>query len=235
MNFDLWLGQNTNLSDSSIYKYSHAINTISNDMLKAGIIKKNIIDMQLFEIDLAISLILSDKSFSNKNIIGNNMYSSALKWYRCYIKSDMFIDIAEQEELKKIANSKITEKEAIIKSRIGQGLFREKLLNKYKFCIISKIDIPQLLVASHLKPWAVSTNDERLSVNNGLLLNAIYDKLLDSGLISFKSDGKIIISKIIDKENRNRLSLVENQEYEILCNQDMKIYLEYHNDVIFLT
>jgi len=235
MNFDLWLGQNTNLSDSSIYKYSHAINTISNDMQKTGIIKKRIIDMPLFEIDLAISLILSNKSFSNKNIIGNNMYSSALKWYRFYIKSDVFTDVAVQEELEKIENSNITEKEAIIKSRIGQGLFREKLLNKYRFCVISKIDIPQLLVASHLKPWAVSTNNERLSINNGLLLSATYDRLLDNGLISFKSDGKIIISKIIDKENRNRLDLVENQEYKIQCNQEMKTYLEYHNDVIFIT
>ena len=59
-------------------------------------------------------------------------------------------------------------------------------------CIITGLDHPKLLVASHIKPWAVSTNAERLSVDNGLLLSATYDRLFDCGLITFKKTGKYI-------------------------------------------
>ena len=91
-----------------------------------------------------------------------------------------------------------------------------------------------LLRASHIKPWAVSNNEERLSVDNGLLLSATFDRLFDSGLITFKKDGTILISNLISKENIEKLHLIEGQVYDIKYNPGMDSYLKYHNEVIYV-
>ena len=173
--FNNWLKETSKLSVSSVYKYSHAVNTISREMMERKVIAKLLKDMELFEIDLAISLIFCDEYFIIKNEIGNKMYSNALKWFRSYVESNIFDVVEAKIEEKKISenvNISATERESIVKARIGQGKFREQLLAKYGSCIISGIDISKALVASHIKPWAVSTNEERVSVNNGLLLSA---------------------------------------------------------------
>ena len=235
--FDIWLKETSRLSDSSVYKYSHAVNTISREMMERKVIAKPLKDMELYEIDLAISLIFCDEYFITKNEIGNKMYSTALKWFRSYVESNVFDVVAAKIEEKKISenvNIPTTEREAIVKARIGQGKFREQLLAKYGSCIISGIDISKALVASHIKPWAVSTNEERVSVNNGLLLSATYDRLFDSGLITFANEGKLIISRFVSEENRNKLQIKSGQVYKLQSNVQMRNFLEYHNDVVFI-
>ena len=235
--FDNWLKETSKLSDSSVYKYSHAVNTISREMMERKVIAKPLKDMELYEIDLAISLIFCDEYFITKNEIGNKMYSNALKWFRSYVESNVFDVVAAKIEENKISenvNISKTERESIVKARIGQGKFREQLLEKYGSCIISGIDISKALVASHIKPWAVSTNEERVSVNNGLLLSATYDRLFDSGLITFANEGKLIISRFVSEENRNKLQIKNGQVYKLQSNMQMKNFLEYHNDVVFI-
>lgn len=235
--FDSWLKETSKLSDSSVYKYTHAVSTISREMMERKVIGKSLKDMELFEIDLAISLIFCNEYFITKNEIGNKMYSNALKWFRSYVESNVFDVVAAKIEEKKITenvNISTTERESIVKARIGQGKFREQLLEKYGSCIISGIDIPKTLVASHIKPWAVSTNEERISVNNGLLLSATYDRLFDSGLITFANEGKLIISRFVSAENRNKLNIMSGQVYKLQSNIQMKTFLEYHNDVVFI-
>lgn len=235
--FNNWLKETSKLSDSSVYKYSHAVNTISREMMERKVIAKPLKDMELYEIDLAISLIFCDEYFITKNEIGNKMYSNALKWFRSYVESNIFDVVEAKIEEKKISenvNISATERESIVKARIGQGKFREQLLAKYGSCIISGIDISKALVASHIKPWAVSTNEERVSVNNGLLLSATYDRLFDSGLITFANEGKLIISRFVSEENRNKLQIKNGQVYKLYSNIQMKIFLEYHNDVVFI-
>ena len=235
--FNNWLKETSKLSDSSVYKYSHAVNTIPREMIERKVISKPLKDMELFEIDLAISLIFCDKYFITKNEIGNKMYSNALKWFRSYVESNVFDVVAAKIEEKKISenvNISTTERESIVKARIGQGKFREQLLAKYGSCIISGIDVSKVLVASHIKPWAVSTNEERVSVNNGLLLSATYDRLFDSGLITFANEGKLIVSRFISEENRSKLQIKNGQVYKLQSNMQMKMFLEYHNDVVFI-
>ena len=235
--FNNWLKETSKLSDSSVYKYSHAVNTISREMMERKVIAKPLKDMELYEIDLAISLIFCDEYFITKNEIGNKMYSNALKWFRSYVESNVFDVVAVKIEEKKISenvNISTTERESIVKARIGQGKFREQLLAKYGSCIISGIDISKALVASHIKPWAVSTNEERVSVNNSLLLSATYDRLFDSGLITFVNEGKLIISRFVSEENRNKLQIKSGQVYKLQSNVQMRNFLEYHNDVVFI-
>lgn len=237
MTFPEWLKITSNLSESSIYKYSRAVNTISNEMLTEHVISKPIYEMETYEIDLAIAVIFRTQSFVVKDTIGNRMYSIALKWYRGYIAAFSTEQVfAKEEENKILADPqlKITERQAIVKSRIGQGQFRENLLLKYKKCVITGIDIPQVLVASHIKPWAACDNSERLDVNNGFILSATYDKLFDSGLISFKCNGKLYISGAISVSNRGLLGLNKDKQYPIGYSENMASYLQYHNDVIYL-
>lgn len=244
MDFEQWLKEmykkadGESLSKRSIDHYISGLSVVTDDMLKEGVISKPLIEMNLMELDLAISIIMNTKSFINKDKKGKRMYSNSLKKYRCYVYHNTDLGKKEAEEIEILQKDKKlneTEKETLIKARKGQGLFREKLKEKYNNrCIITDINISQVLIASHIKPWAVSNNEERLSVDNGLLLSATFDRLFDSGLISFKKDGTILISNLISKDNIEKLHLIKGQIYDIKYNPSMNEYLKYHNEVIYV-
>ncbi len=235
--FSDWLSQNTDLSESSVGKYSSAVGTISKEMYTKGTIQKPLENMSPFELDLAIALTMSDSDFIAKNTRGNHMYSNALKQYRYFLNA-VTEDADDSPYIESIKNDEQipeTERKAIIQSRVGQGAFRKSLFEKYHGrCIITGIDHPKLLVASHIKPWAVSSNKERLSVDNGLLLSATYDRLFDSGLITFDKHGKIFLSSFIGAENTKRLNLSKDMCFNLRISGNMGEYLDYHNDVLFV-
>lgn len=236
-NFSDWLNNTTNLSDSSICKYYSAIRAISKDMISKGVINKSLFQMNPVEIDFAISIILRDISFINKDLRGNSMYSCALKYYRVYAFENNDSDEQYENIIKEINNSFLaeTEKEALVKSRRGQGTFRESLMEKYSStCIVTGINLKTLLIASHVKPWSVSNNYERLSSENGLLLSATFDKLFDKGYISFKNNGQMIISHHINEENKKRLNISSNVYVNLLPTSELLNNLEYHRDIIFI-
>ncbi len=130
-------------------------------------------------------------------------------------------------------NIDTTEKEMLIKARIGQGIFRDSLIEKYGSCIITGIDDTRLLVASHIKPWRSSDNYERLSSENGLLLSPLYDKLFDIGLISFDKSMKIIVSTELSANNIVRLRIDNDKTYINNPSNELLHNMEYHRDVIF--
>jgi hypothetical protein len=106
--------------------------------------------------------------------------------------------------------TKETTKEIIALARIGHGRFRSDLIRRWNGkCCLTGLDIPELLVASHIFPWISSTNEERLDPDNGLLLAAHIDKLFDRGLISFNDDGNILISDLINSNARHILGISE--------------------------
>lgn len=234
----VWIKENTSLSDSSIYKYSHAVNTISKEMRQKGIIPEDLFAMSELQCDIYLPIILQDPDFISKNSTGNNMYSNALKQYRMFrtVTSDKIVDQAEIESfISDYSTLNETERTAIVKSRVGQGLFRKRLLEKYEStCIITGVATKKLLVASHIKPWATSNNDERLSEENGLLLSPTYDKLFDCGLITFSNQGKIIVSSQLSAEDKNRLHLSTDTEYNLRLSIKMMEHLDYHRDIIFV-
>ena len=244
MNFQQWLKEmykkadGEPLSKRSIDHYVSGLSVVSDDMLKEGVIDKPLEEMNLMELDLAISIIMKTPSFIEKDKKGKGMYSNSLKRYRCYVYHNTDLGKKEVEEIEDLQKDKKlteTEKETLIKARKGQGVFRKKLEEKYKNkCIITDIDISKVLIASHIKPWAVSNNEERLSVDNGLLLSATFDRLFDSGLVTFKKDGTLLISNLISKDNIEKLHLKEGQIYDIKYNPGMDEYLSYHNEVIYV-
>ncbi len=128
-----------------------------------------------------------------------------------------------------------TEKVMEQKIRIGQSYFRKRLLEEMLRCPITGIDEKRLLIASHIKPWVHSNNNERLDIKNGLLLSPLFDKLFDKGigLITFTLDKEILISKNLSKENRERLNVSDKQKIENLDIRGREEFLKYHREFIF--
>jgi hypothetical protein len=178
-----------------------------------------------------------EKNKSKRSIYlneNNNDYSdfkAALNKYRKFIaeKSDLIDDI---EAIIKDEIIPKTEKEQLISARIGQGNYRNKLINLWKKCAVSECKMTDVLIASHIKPWRKSTNKERLDRYNGLLLLPNYDKLFDKGLISFEDNGKIIISPLIKEEEYKVLGISPNDKLFKVYPEN-KPYLEEHRRIVF--
>jgi hypothetical protein len=104
-----------------------------------------------------------------------------------------------------------TTKKALVDARRGQGAFRNKVFVRWNGkCAVSGCGQPQVLRASHMKPWSDSSNDERLDPRNGLPLTATLDALFDSGLVSFVANGQMLISIELREDERDRLGLPNN-------------------------
>lgn len=88
-----------------------------------------------------------------------------------------------------------TESKATVKVRRGQQFFRQSILNAYGVrCCISGINVPRLLVASHIKPWSDFPN-ERLDPRNGLCLSSLHDAAFDAGLVTLDEKLNVVLSK----------------------------------------
>ncbi|QGQ48612.1 HNH endonuclease [Metabacillus sediminilitoris] len=124
-----------------------------------------------------------------------------------------------------------TEKEQVIKSRIGQSTFKKSLLNIEKKCRLCGVSDERFLVASHIKPWSQSNHQERLDVNNGFLLCPNHDKLFDKGYISFYEDGAIVISDSLDEATMVFLNI--NETMIISMNERQQLYMKWHRVNVF--
>lgn len=135
-----------------------------------------------------------------------------------------------QETVKKLD---ATEREATVKQRIGQDLFREGLLALWdRRCAITGLAVRELLRASHAKPWKDATDEERLDVYNGLLLAAHLDAAFDAGLISVGDGGEILSSPTLDDSARAMLGLSARLRIERLTNRHAP-YLAWHRQYVF--
>jgi len=128
-----------------------------------------------------------------------------------------------------------TEKEAIVKSRVGQGKYRKNLEKIEKYCRVTSVTDRRLLRASHIKPWRVSNNYERLDGSNGLLLSPNADLLFDKGYITFTNSGDIIISNRIDPAQLSLLGVSSEEQVNVgAFNSKQSEYLEYHRNQVFM-
>lgn len=123
-----------------------------------------------------------------------------------------------------------TTKQEMLNVRIGQQRFRKLVLDMWGHkCAIT--GAAQFITASHIKPWSVADNSERLDPFNGLALSPVYDKAFDVGLISFDDEGKILISKRLAKDAA--LLGISGQERIRELNFLHKKYLSYHRQERF--
>lgn len=100
-------------------------------------------------------------------------------------------------------------------------------------CCVTGLDLPELLRASHIRPWAKCENDEqRLDVFNGLLLAPHLDALFDGGWISFQDDGQIISSPKLISVNKAQLAYGEHWQIS-QTGEAHRPYLAFHREKIF--
>lgn len=128
------------------------------------------------------------------------------------------------------------------KERVGQIFFRNAVMSAYDYrCCITGINVSELLIASHIKPWAKSADyTEKINPRNGLCLNALHDRAFDQGFIAIDKNFRIIVSEIlkgnskIDDTTKKWLTAFDGEKINLpnKCQPDIR-FLEYHNDVIF--
>jgi putative restriction endonuclease len=127
-----------------------------------------------------------------------------------------------------------TEAERLVRQRIGQDVYRKALMKYWKGqCAITSISIPEVLKASHAKPWSdCETDSERLNVYNGFLLSANLDALFDSGLITFSDSGALTISNYIDGAKRRDLGLDDGMALRWIDEKHLP-FLRWHRKRVF--
>jgi predicted restriction endonuclease len=129
-----------------------------------------------------------------------------------------------------------TEREALIKIRIGQSKFRDGLIKYWDSkCSVTECVITRILIASHIKPWRDCNDDAdaKLDVMNGLLLIPNLDALFDKGFISFDDNGNIIIYSQLSEDDQKRLGVNKDMVLRKTLSERHKIYLEHHRKNIF--
>jgi putative restriction endonuclease len=105
------------------------------------------------------------------------------------------VDFLTRDKVRLVAPTGPTETQATVKVRRGQQFFRQSVLTAYDVrCCISGINVPRLLVASHIKPWGQFPG-ERLNPRNGLCLSTLHDAAFDAGLITLDEKLNLVLSK----------------------------------------
>ncbi len=125
-----------------------------------------------------------------------------------------------------------TEKKVLVLSRPGQGQFRDELFALWGRCAVTGCRNPELLRASHLKPWRKSTNPQRLDPLNGLLLAPHLDTALDRGLITFTDDGRIQLSSNLSPADCTCLGIRRTMRLSYV-DQRHRAYLRFHRQNVF--
>ena len=75
-------------------------------------------------------------------------------------------------------------------------------------CGATKLNVRELLVASHILPWGTHVG-ERLNVRNGLCLSRLHDAAFDRGLIAFDENLRLLLSPSLEGELSQR-AVAEN-------------------------
>lgn len=124
-----------------------------------------------------------------------------------------------------------TERAALVQARRGQGQFRENVRAIERVCRITKVDRVEHLIASHVRPWRDSSNDQRLDGENGLLLTPTVDHLFDKGFISFEDSGQLIVSPVADAQSLKRMGVDPDGRVNVgVFSEGQRHYLDFHRE-----
>lgn len=186
-----------------------------------------------------------------------NFCSSALRSLKQYAQYEQEVVVADSIvahehnpqiiSTKLIAHFDITkggeDKISLTKQRKGQDYFRRMILANYcSRCALTGIDIPQLLLASHIIPWAEKAHkQDRLNPCNGICLSALYDKAFDQGLITFSPDDySVILSSALQE---HKTAEYYDKHFGSIAGQKIQVpkdyapkrdFLAYHRDHVFV-
>lgn len=134
------------------------------------------------------------------------------------------------------------ERLAVIRQRVNQTVFRSMVLSNYEDrCAITGINIPELLVAGHIIPWADSSPLQKLNPENGICLSGLYDLAFDKGLITISPDDySVQVSSALreyetqDYYNKHFGNLSGRKIMLPIEHKPNKDFLVYHRDHVFV-
>jgi len=189
------------------------------------------IDINLLGNEVIFNRLKNTDAYQNKYSKSSDYsnFGSALNKYRNFTQSGK-VSILTDLKIIDESDSTETEKEELRKARIGQRKFRKDLIAIWKQCSVSKYDIVEFLIASHIVPWHKSNNKDRLNKYNGLLLLPNYDKLFDKGYISFDDNGLILLSKKLSLESFRKFGITLNDRL-INIYEENKPFLRIHREI----
>lgn len=168
--------------------------------------------------------------YIDRNERGHNMYNSALSKFADYLAEGYENDVeSDIDSIFESSDISATEKSNLVKSRIGQGAFRQRLVAYWGGCAVTGFRDTNLLVASHIKPWCASGNTERLDLFNGLLLVPNLDKAFDAGYITFDVEGRIAISPLLTEHEKLGIST----QMSVALEPQHESYMSFHRANVF--
>jgi putative restriction endonuclease len=150
-------------------------------------------------------------------------------WEALALRAQTLLAVAQQQPLETTALTPVEqqilppgrEREALVRQRVGQQLFRGAVLAAYEeCCCITGLAAPELLTASHIVPWAAAP-EHRLNPANGLCLNALHDRAFDRGWLTVDPDDDL---RVVVSARANRLSGPTGAAHDLL--------LRYHGQPI---
>lgn len=169
--------------------------------------------------------LLGDKLASHVSML--DAHSFAYMLARQMKEADALPDVGEYEALPP------KEREAVRMARVGQGAFRDALIDAWGgCCAVTELREVGLLIASHIIPWRVADVGDCRSADNGLLLAPHLDAAFDRGWITFKDDGRIKISDRLKASDAEALGLSATMRLRRVT-PGHKRTLSYHRESVF--
>ena len=140
-----------------------------------------------------------------------------------------------EEQVETDASVRETDREAIVRARRGQGLFKQRVMRIETHCRITGVDNLSHLLASHCKPWRDSSSEERLNGENGLLLTPSIDHLFDRGFIGFEDNGNLIVSPVAHKPSLQRMGVETDRLINVgSFTEGQRQFLDFHRNGVLL-
>ncbi len=123
-----------------------------------------------------------------------------------------------------------TERTALVQARRGQALFRDNVRSIERACRITRVERMEHLIASHIRPWRDSSNEQRLDGENGLLTPTV-DHLFDKGFISFEDNGRLIVAPVADPISLRRMGIDGDAAVNVGdFSQGQQRHLDFHRE-----
>ena len=123
-----------------------------------------------------------------------------------------------------------TQRLQLAKARIGQGLFRKRVMLVDPRCRVTGVEDSRLLIASHIKPWRDASNADRINGFNGIMLSPHVDALFDERLISFKDDGRMLVHSSLLQDVLDRWAIRRDTHVERFRPEQAE-FLEHHRNL----
>ncbi|NRY59877.1 hypothetical protein DZE40_000972 [Clostridium beijerinckii] len=210
------------------YTHRRIISQRKNDeILYKYILKNNLLEDDLCYYTLACKLCIEENNYLLMDHEGNLKFLIDYLVWSYGLPYDESNYLRNQIKLKNQKEIKEKYKNSIHKRRIGQAEYREDLIKYYGKCQICGIENKGLLVASHIKDFSKSENNEAVDLYNGFLFCDGHDGLFDKGLISFTDEGNVMISSQLSKHD---LDIIKPETIKLDVLEKQKKYLKWHRE-----